>query len=1439
MNTKDFLFFSKEGYPHNFQYNQDTESWEGKIIFDENSDQTFKTQSLHVFEEVAPIDFAIDADLIALNYNNNSGITFAGETGFENEIITNIVKVNDSDEFYSKWIYGDSFHKKFPIGTIISFSGVTGTTTDYTDFSDDQFFTVLTTKKNAFLIITNTSNDVFNFSIISGYTSSINMISINDYNRDLTGQTFFQNLYTDKKFSIINSDYNDSVFSVKQTGLTYSYLNEIKISGITNQIFTLSIQFFNERIKVLQNDVTLTSSQYLNLGRNSYQLAPETGYTSGGITIIKKEIIFEDSNGAKLYNGCTFVVDDLVTTEYIGTKQLTIKRYIKDLNNYQYNNVWTNEVQWNTIQYSGSLNLRNGDVILLSGVTLSGLTGSTFLMNNREFSISTASYNATTNTTVLLVPGYIIDEDNSAYNIIKKLQPYQITTVKVSTLCDVSAFNNILVKDAYCYLTSTLVNFNQVYTTGYTNSVSYNTIEAFIKKYKAKLYEYGIDSYHTIKNNSDYLSIESLYGTNTKYCLASGYTNNKKLPDDFSLTNNGLTTKFNIITSEKIISEKTNKSDPNLYKTEASSVILLNLNNDNDRFGFKLTLNSDEYSIDYSIDTPTTINKFIDVYGETMLKNGFIISVSSGYTLENVYYTGYTLNITSDVDIWNLEMLVNILSSYQILQHERNQAILLSGNEIRSNYVNLFDLELATGMIVKISGSSFSENNKEYNIIKLTEDVIGLSYQGVFTSENNILITGKTREFIRKPRSEYNRDIYLRVFWEVPVDNVIDKSIFLYDITGEQLIPYNNIQALKYIGIKPLIDPLQNNVVFLNEDSNKYLAKVSDPKAQQTIFNELYFKLEQLDSSLSYNWIPEPLEIFIGYNSSEEGVNNRNLKIEKIEKLENNDQYFSYTGYTDSGTSMSLNNFTFNIDTVYFSAPIDFSFISYGFEKDQLISFYFKDQSKKNQRIFENVFTYKIKDLSRNKITIDTEYTYKNNIYDTGYTYNSTGFTYFISTGATFFFKIEVQPKEILSCSIYGQTEIEDIRYKINLNNLGVQSEDDVYEILYLSDIEDNAIDYTLFNRKRKEMLTTFREIYDYIGSYKSLINSINYFGYNDLFLYEYYKNIDQSSPLNGKLHKVLIPDIFDNTVQGWNEMDFIAGKYQNQNTWKKTNLFNLAYRITDEDGNNVLIYTLEEVQYKLTKLKKWLRKNIIPISANLIDITGVADTTHVLYQDYDESNQTIKSVLERNSTVINFNYTATLNFGSDYLITVNFYILSGSTLSNNYTGPNYSNFYGNTDNAEINIDYNETPLSYSVKIKTFFLSGNTYLNATDTLVPVQYFKIFKTDLTSFSFNLNKYQDPYIYVETTTYDNTGNGIGYVNNKLFYFDEPRNYWLVTNNFDLTKMRYWQNSDYITNKHTEFIANDIIDASTVISTQVETIVKANILNKNYVSQIPKNS
>jgi hypothetical protein len=111
-------------------------------------------------------------------------------------------------------------------------------------------------------------------------------------------------------------------------------------------------------------------------------------------------------------------------------------------------------------------------------------------------------------------------------------------------------------------------------------------------------------------------------------------------------------------------------------------------------------------------------------------------------------------------------------------------------------------------------------------------------------------------------------------------------------------------------------------------------------------------------------------------------------------------------------------------------------------------------------------------------------------------------------------------------------------------------------------------------NQKRKEMLMVRHDIFPYVGSYKAIINAINYFGYNDLELYEYYRNINVKSLDFYKLFKVEIPDIFDNTVAGFTVNDFLKHTMPNPN-YEDTNLFNLTYNITDKEGNNLLTYSL------------------------------------------------------------------------------------------------------------------------------------------------------------------------------------------------------------------------------------------------------------------------
>jgi hypothetical protein len=150
---------------------------------------------------------------------------------------------------------------------------------------------------------------------------------------------------------------------------------------------------------------------------------------------------------------------------------------------------------------------------------------------------------------------------------------------------------------------------------------------------------------------------------------------------------------------------------------------------------------------------------------------------------------------------------------------------------------------------------------------------------------------------------------------------------------------------------------------------------------------------------------------------------------------------------------------------------------------------------------------------------------------------------------------------------------------------------------------------------KRKEMLMTKDVIYPYVGAYKSIINAINYFGYNDLQLNEYYEQIeglqDRSLTISSggrvlssgrttftnrgrQLFKIEIPDIFDNTVKGWSEKDYITSECLTSDKFRATNSFNLTYFITDKEGNYILNYSLEEVIIKLQGLKYWLKKKVM-----------------------------------------------------------------------------------------------------------------------------------------------------------------------------------------------------------------------------------------------------
>ena len=59
------------------------------------------------------------------------------------------------------------------------------------------------------------------------------------------------------------------------------------------------------------------------------------------------------------------------------------------------------------------------------------------------------------------------------------------------------------------------------------------------------------------------------------------------------------------------------------------------------------------------------------------------------------------------------------------------------------------------------------------------------------------------------------------------------------------------------------------------------------------------------------------------------------------------------------------------------------------------------------------------------------------------------------------------------------------------------------------SDIHECSPDFKLLNEKRKELMLEGHNIYPYIGSYKAILNAIKFFGYDNLNIVEYWRNVD------------------------------------------------------------------------------------------------------------------------------------------------------------------------------------------------------------------------------------------------------------------------------------------------------------------------------------------
>ena len=196
----------------------------------------------------------------------------------------------------------------------------------------------------------------------------------------------------------------------------------------------------------------------------------------------------------------------------------------------------------------------------------------------------------------------------------------------------------------------------------------------------------------------------------------------------------------------------------------------------------------------------------------------------------------------------------------------------------------------------------------------------------------------------------------------------------------------------------------------------------------------------------------------------------------------------------------------------------------------------------------------------------------------------------------------------------YAETVEEDERLKIWNSNLGYNITPEDTMIFYKSDIKEYRPDYQLLNEKRKELMMEGSNIYPFIGSYKAIINAIKFFGYENLNIIEYWRNVNPDDENFGK--------IYHSSKYSLNHRETLRIGARNivlpNKDYKKMNALALVYSINKPTGTvddwelpyvkEQFTYTIEEALIKLFALRKKLDKEFMPGTSRIIDIIGEAN---------------------------------------------------------------------------------------------------------------------------------------------------------------------------------------------------------------------------------------
>jgi len=1339
MEVKNALFFNKEGHQLNLLFDETLDLWNGKMFFDKNSTETFKTQCIYTFERVLGSNNTFQAYLDKFQvFNTNNFLAFPKFNATELQIL-DIKSTTDAPNYYTKWIYADGIEKTFYPGMWVYFEGLNGySSTDFDKYNAGfiQARKVFAVEPGRILVLTETANNTALPAFIPNINIKVvpmNILEVPQVQSGLPVEPVWNEInldtkvYDGKKLSIVSNSENTGVYTHKEPVLKRNrealLLSPTAYSPAAGDKLIITLTLNVSNIPISNGITTFTGGNdiilpyvpsFLKVGDSIQAFAKTTPLAILNAVTHTVSAIDRANNTITVFSPLTPQTVDCVID--LATNILVIEQDIVLDNNNMYSLPLT---YWSIVnKWAETLNSIPG------GGILQYLPDTDELLYTSNFSDSYST-----------ITFDILDITNTVYPIIYTPIIYDVYPLWLEEPLKVE---EIIIKDS----------------TIYNRDIIFTVIDNFGLNVNINGIDYNVDQDITVNDTvGDFISE---YAT-TLATIGIIVTQTTTINTGDTLNIQGEYPNIPIFTQLRM-------GDFSDYVVKYKSIEFNNIKSQ-----LLVIINELNYYVPFDTDDITTVNNWVTTHQGVLRTYG--IKVSS---LNNIIYFDLldpekTLKIT-----YNIGYIPKSgdLSVYETLTATPSSSSIIAGNEIKTvtGTYNLFDY-FSTGQKITIDGALKVTQNKSYNIISLESDTISLSYQGAFWQQGLPLFSLNivSDYFIRFPKyglSDYNNNAKLIWSWK----DTQNSDFFFYDFSGDQLKPvFDNFP--EYNGIKPLCGPNGEIELKLISKPNDKIELISDPTKQQTVFDKIEYTIPYIDNNETAGIEPSPLQLFMGYRADFESWNKARAYLELIE-----DVTFNLT------TSIPIPNnyndlWVFKDNTLEVQSVTGvFDFNILGFKVGQTIQIDGIDINTdgKNIATLNNAGRkVKITKVAPHKLTFAInliDETSVKQIPKTTPPYYNNGSP--LMEFRTLNIKLTVLPKMIAYFDMYGESEEEDIRHKISLNNknLNILKLQDFY-IFKDVDIKEQGIDWIILNRKRKELLEIYPEIFNNIASYKSVIKAINFFGYNDLSFTEYFQNINPESSKFGQLFNMELLNIFDKSVAGWEYSNLAYENLRNEG-FRKTNLFSLNYKITDTDGNFVNAYSLEEVRIKLLGLKKWLTENIIPLGTKIIDITG----KYVMPQQFTLQHDTYLTQnfrVEEYATPVDFKvtgYLSPISIGSDtYNMSVQFF----SAGDIEWFEYRIRTFYLEEWNNTINYITNDTVYHNGVTWKCINnvtpgdepgITSSWIQISIDTLPSNQIIRDYRYDDTGTSFTCNKLIDPHFIVEVSWH--SGYSSALLNRKVY-------------------------------------------------------------------------